>query len=358
MKSRHGLVSVVTLCLAVVSCSAKSIGIAPPSNVAQTGTPRIISSQRGSNLVENKFEKGQNKELRDADYDTYIDQDIVGQDRKLAKRLMKFMPKNQRGDFLYLGPGDHLVSNNRQLLAYAKITHGSVAGPGESTAIGRPSSRSISTTRQIRDYTSSCSPPNPPSAPRGAYLRFVSKCGFSAGWGFVSWPQGASNIPSGDAGHVYFEVAGMSGSLSEGGLEVYSDSSIAPYARITNQSSYVSLNNNSVRYVAGTEFGLFHGLAPNQLMYTIVGVATNLNPKALYLSHQAVNLANTAWLFYNAPYDMVGTGIDPAGKPAPCVGCSVSKVTSMGQNNVGSYYAIDGSWFGVTPAGENAIAWD
>lgn len=58
-------------------------------------------------------------------------------------------------------------------------------------------------------------------------MRLVSKCGFAAGWGFVEVPVNDSYFVPGDAGHLYFEVRGTSGSLTEGGFEVYSDASIA-----------------------------------------------------------------------------------------------------------------------------------
>jgi hypothetical protein len=168
---------------------------------------------------------------------------------------------------------------------------------------------------------------------------------------------------------LYWELQGSgnygnttgSKSLVEGGLEYYSDSSIAPYLRSTAVSTnggYVTMNNNSVRYVCGSTFAIWHGAtADGFTTFTEVGmVPTTIDPETEWVNSQDVSLINASWLFFAAPGDYTGSGIDRAGVNTPCLQCSISQVTSIAQNGT-STYNNDGSYFGVDNYGDNAINW-
>jgi hypothetical protein len=324
---------------------------------AQKATPNGQSIQKYSSGVANTFAAAQNAQLTDAALDSYIDATVQGADRALAHKLMKYMPAGQRGDFVYLGADGRLVSNNPSILQHVKLTDKRVSMTTDRAE--KPASATRST---MSGYSSSCSPPDPPYPAGGPYVRLVSKCGFAAGWGFVEVPPGDNYFVPGDAGHLYFEVRGTSGSLTEGGFEVYSDASIAPYLRSTAHSGnngYVDLTNGTARFIAGEQLAIFHGVTMDgAYIYTNSGsVPNNIDPRTAWITSQHIQLANSGWLFMPAPGDVHGAGVDPAGANGPCMGCSVSKVTSIAQNNV-STYSFDGSYFGVDNYGNNTIMWN
>jgi hypothetical protein len=203
-----------------------------------------LSASSGTTSIDgipNVFASAKGKPLTDADIDGYIDASVVGADRVLARHLMSLMPANHRGDFVYLSRAGHLVSNNPIWAARAKITRGTLerATPGSASR------------RHKADYSDTCSPPNPPTRAGGPYVRLVSTCGFSAGWGFVSVPHGTSRFGAGEAGHLYFEIqAPNQGTTTEGGFEYYNDASIAPYGRST-AAEYASTNNGYLQLTNG-----------------------------------------------------------------------------------------------------------
>jgi hypothetical protein len=170
-----------------------------------------------------------------------------------------------------------------------------------------------------------------------------------------------------DSGDAYFEIQGPGGNAVEGGIEYYSDSSIAPYLRSSTAGSggFVTMTNNSNRYFAGEILGIFHGLTPNistmggtgNLAYTLVGaLSSTQDPETDFVDSIVVQLVNPSWLFYTAPSDMMGAGVDAAGVTTACSRCSVSQVTSIAQNGIITY-GLDGSYFGVDLNGNDTIQW-
>jgi hypothetical protein len=186
----------------------------------------------GRPAYSNLFSRAGTGTLQDADYDAYINTQLSVEERALAHRLMALEPPRLRGDFIYFGPNDHIVSNNQEWLSAATISHQGTQNQSTTRqSVSSASAMSSMTGRRgVADYSNSCSPPNPPSNPGGPYVRAVSQCGFVAGWGFVNVPGGTSSVADNDAGHLYFELQGPQYAV-EGGLEYYNDLSIAPYMR-------------------------------------------------------------------------------------------------------------------------------
>ncbi len=359
MSCRRGAALSAVLCLLLTACSGPSLaGLAPSRSLSvanrQTSSGPLAQPQYAPGIP-NIFAAAQNLALQDAALDSYIDRRVQGADRALARKLMKYMPANLRGDFVYVGADHRLITNNPAMLPYVKLT--SVPASGLAS-----SSRTASTRRATLGYSSSCSPPDPANPAGGPYVRLVSRCGFAAGWGFVKVPQGTSYFASGDAGHLYFEVRGTSGSLTEGGFEYYSDSSIAPYARstaVSGNNGYITLTNGTARFIANEQLAIFHGVTDDgAYIFTNSGaVPDNINPQTAWISSQQIQLVNSGWLFIPAPGDVRGAGTDPAGAYGPCMGCSITKVTSIAQNST-TTYSFDGSYFGVDGNGNNAIMWN
>jgi hypothetical protein len=305
--------------------------------------------------IPNIFASAKGKPIANADIDRYINASVAGADRVLARHLMSLMLANHRGDFIYLSRTGHLLSNNPIWAARATITRGTL----KRTASG-------SGGRRESDYSDNCSPPNPPAKVGGPYVRLVSTCGFSAGWGFVTVPHGTSGFNSGEAGHLYFEIqAPHQGTTTEGGFEYYSDASIAPYGRSTaaeyagSNNGYLQLTNGGARYLADSKLAIVHGLTDNaRYVYTDSGeLPAGLDPATAWISSQQFSLVNDGWLFFDAAGDMQGGGSDPLGHFTPCQLCSVSKVTSIAQNGTNSWNA-NGARFGVDGNGDNAIEWN
>ena len=364
MHTRQKLLCVVVALAVLMACAPRGGHTIPLTRAtAGTNAQPLGTGEFPGPSVANRFAAAQRKKLTDADIDSYIDSSVAGDDRKLARRLMNLMPSNRRGDFVYLSASGHVVTNNPKILPYVKVSYGHRSSGMTVGHVGAPIAAS-SAKRRTSDYTSSCSPPNPPSQAKGPYVRLVSLCGFAAGWGFVTLTPGTSSFASGDAGHLYFEIAApRQGNMTEGGFEVYSDNSIAPYARSTayaGNNGYISLTNGSARYFAGQRMAVFHGLTDSgTIVFTNSGlVPSNIDPEQAWVSSEKFQLQNSGWLFFDSPPDMRGQGgSDPLGNFAPCVGCSVSKVTSIAQNNTDSY-TEDGSFFGLDQYYQNAIIWE
>ncbi|MGA7570839.1 MAG: hypothetical protein WCC70_12065 [Candidatus Aquilonibacter sp.] len=318
-----------------------------------------VAHQTSAQSAPNLFAEGRGLSLTDSDLDTYIDPAVTGNDRVLAHKFMAMMPPNQRGDFVYLASDGHLVSNNPAALPFVTVTHSTE--PVAQATMSRTDTSSPATHRM--DYSNSCSPPNPPSSPGGPYARNVSECTFTAGLGFVNVPCGTTILASGDAGHLYFELQGSgigtgAKSLVEGGLEYYSDTSVAPYLRssaVSSNSGYVTMTNNSTRYGCGQNLVIEHGATSNgTYTYTQVGqLPSQYDPETSWVNYGIFTNNNASWLFLNQPGDITGSGIDYAGVSTPCQTCSISQVTSIAQNGLpsGTGYSVDGSWFGIDQNG-------
>ncbi len=203
-----------TLALALVylsACSQRPIGIVPPG----AKSPSKVSRAATPPQVPNLFATAVGKNLSDAAIDSYIDASIVGSDRKLAHTLLKMMPRNRRGDFIYYD-GKRLLSNNLALLPYAQLTAWHSAVP---TAVA--STERVTTRSSPRKPASvgACSPPDPYTN-SGPYVREVGNCGFTGGWSIVNLKCGTTqlNTPYYENGYMYMEERAANGQFYEGGM--------------------------------------------------------------------------------------------------------------------------------------------
>ncbi|HEX3469200.1 MAG TPA: hypothetical protein VHT05_14060, partial [Candidatus Elarobacter sp.] len=168
------------ICIALPACSMQPVGSLPQARGIGPGTESTArATQYFANGIKNVFASAQNATLSEADFDSYIDKSVQGSDRIVARRLMRYMPANLRGDFVYVGSDGRLISNNPLLLSHAQLTLTPRTASSSITGRGPEGSREVS------GYSSSCSPPDPPTNGHGPYVRLVSLCGFAAGWGFV-----------------------------------------------------------------------------------------------------------------------------------------------------------------------------
>ena len=336
-------------------------------------------------VVPNKFAAERRPQLGDADLDRYIDSSVTGADRTLARSLMRLMPPSERGDFVYLKPGNQILTNNLALLPYVKVTMSS-ATPATTSGVRPAAARQISSfgnTRKPKNYPSCI--PQTPSSPMGALAQMFSYCGFSAGFAFVQVPGGYTNLegPPNEAGYLYFEIfsANSATNTAEGGFEYDDDNHIHPYAAVSNQGR-VQINNSSATYQHDNLLGTMTGVtqvgssSSGAIIFTVSGLAPSaFNPALNWLTGTPFTLQNAAWQFIPVPASagFWDPGYDPVGNATGCQGCSTARVTTIAQNagvftNPNNYqdnpncnygtWCQDGSFFGVDLVnGYNVIWW-
>lgn len=355
MKLFRGLVILtLTVASAAIFSGCHGSSRAIPSTIL-SGASKSHSAA-SSAAVPDMFSKARGLVLADGDLDKYISPGLPSADRALAHRLMKQMPPLQRGDFVYLSRSGHLVSNNAALLREIVVTQSSthsVASGHVATGLPVGSVHPHSSLRPLYDAPCTGNPPNPPPTPDGAYVREVSQCGFTGGLAFVNVPCGYSNFNSGDAGYLYFELVGRSQSLTEGGVQYNSDSSLQPYMRSTAYGYLTTtMNDYNQHYTCGQDIVMAAGATSDGTdTYVEIGlVPSSCDPEQNFCEQQEFTPSQVAWLFYAAPGDYTGSGVDGAGFNTPCTSCTIARVTAIGQSGVATY-SEDGSYFGTLPGG-------
>jgi hypothetical protein len=354
-----GILTMAGLLCVIGNGCAHSSGVIPVSN-----TRTALNDGR---FVTALFEKAKGRVLKDADYDQYIDPSVTGADRALARKLMKLMPANARGDFVYYDPNTgRLISNNRDLVRQAVVTRGWVTD--KPRPVTPTITQSIARSPRVH-YVDSCSPKDPYTG-SGPYYRMVSKCGFAGGLGVVNIPCNSSYMPSGDSGYVYFELANGARSdsyLIEGGLNYNSDyyntsdpqhTGIVPYFRSTFGQQYTNLNETGFHYSCTLPFMIAHGMvnAPastSKYTYTYTAqLGPDFNPFAFWQGTKYLDFQHPFWAFYGTPTSLDHPSVDAANVPTPCSTCSISRVTSIAQ----PIDRNDGAYFGTTNSGSQ-IHW-
>ncbi|MBV8151131.1 MAG: hypothetical protein JO101_00715 [Candidatus Eremiobacteraeota bacterium] len=315
--------------ITLIDCSSHSSML--PATRADRAQSLQVASGSFSELV--------GKNITAADIESHIDVQVTGADRDLARRLMRMMPKNMRGDFVYFGSPGHIVSNKLALRDSVLFAPETASSPTPTPAIGLTAAN-----RRTLDFSNSCSPPHP-FAGSGPYIRAVSQCGVTAEVGYVTLACSTTQITPQETGDFYDEIRGGSGSLAEGGLQYNSDTNIQPYHRTKGTYDSGTYVVGGVRYQCGTPMGIFSGVLPDgSEAYTAVGIPTE-SPSTNYISPNNVTWTNSTWGFWPQPGDYASTpGNDGNGFHTPCTACSISMVTSIAQSIEN---LADGSFLGI-----------
>jgi hypothetical protein len=337
---------IIAALFALGGCSHGGGHVVPAAQTSAQSAAQIPALASNA-PVRNIFEAARNKTLRDADLDKYIDPSVNGADRVLARKLMRIMPPNQRGDFVWFDPATgHRVSNNSALLAATAV------GPRLHLPKTTPAIASSVQKRHVRDYSNPCGPDQPHEG-TGPYGRMLSKCGFTGGIGFVNVECNMTFLNSGDQGNLYFELTNGPGITSEGGLQYNSDSSVQPYIAGLSQQLYGYTN----KYTCGQDLGIYYGevYGQNVVFVEIGNVPSSYDPRRFWSGAQYIALNNAAWRFEPSPTAFYNShGADAAGVPSPCMNCAIAKVTSIAQHGDHD----DGSYFGVDIVNDlDAIHW-
>ena len=139
------------------------------------------------------------------------DPSVVGSDRKLAIRLLRFMPASSRGDFVYVDPANGKIIYESARVSERKLTP-TVVAP---VIIVEQLVNAASSVRQTRSYP-------PVGGGGGTYIRHYSAQGVNAASGYATVPCNA-RLSGGDHGFMYFNAYSQSssGSVIDAGLEIY-----------------------------------------------------------------------------------------------------------------------------------------
>jgi hypothetical protein len=225
----------------LLSCSIVLLAFAACSGNANTGTlvPQISQARGGpgvrlsSSSSPESFASLVGKDITDTDIERFIDKEIVGADREFAKKLMRSMPKNARGDFVYISQSGTILSN--RLVIRDSFVREDLHLPNDP----RPFAK------QPDSY------PPPPTCCMGPYIREYSQVGVTATTAYVFVPCGDSIFNSGDEGVLYSGGFGESTSAIDAGLQYNNDLSIQPFI-FTNYPPNASWANQSQHYQCNT----------------------------------------------------------------------------------------------------------
>jgi len=111
---RRYLCLLMAAVLAISACTSRTTSL-PSVRDATGNVHRLMGAGHPQQLFPNTFAAAQGKNLSDADLDNYINARLSPQDRALAHKLMKFMPVNQRGDFVAVTSDGRIISNKTDL---------------------------------------------------------------------------------------------------------------------------------------------------------------------------------------------------------------------------------------------------
>lgn len=262
----------------------------------------------------------------DEDFDRFVDPSVTGSDRKLAIRLLRFMPASSRGDFVYVDPANGKIISNRPELAKGIRLH-------RQSLLRASSSGNVvnaaSSVRQTRSYP-------PVGGGGGSYIRHYSAQGVNAASGYATVPCDA-RLSGGDHGFMYFNAYSQnsSGSVIDAGLEIYPGNIPHPFI---NEGGYLYSGWTDENYTwnCGEHLGIFYGVITGQGISVLMIGRPDFDPTVYQFPPSSSTWRHAAWNFYPAPTALTqGFGIWN-GLSSECMGCSVAKMFSIGPANPGS----------------------
>lgn len=272
-----------------------------------------------------------------SDVDRFIDPSVTGADRKLAEQLMWSMPLDKRGDFVYIRKDGTILSNRPE---FARgVAHENYTLPADLA----PASRK----------TDSLVPSPGADIGTGPYFREQSQNGLTALLATVTLEcddeaLAVDKYGFADNGFAYSGGSGYNGSSVDAGLQYNPDGGIQPFisytagAQWTNQSQHYYCNSTTTGNY-GT-IGIFFGEMPSgNMMFLATGLPEN-PPSQSSAWPSTTNWDDSAWVYFDTPGDWYEPGTDAVGQPTVCYGCTVKRITSIGQKGGEDFW--DNSCFG------------
>jgi hypothetical protein len=264
----------------------------------------------------------------DADFDRFVDPAVMGSDRQLAIRFLRFMPANMRGDFVYVDPATQKVFSNRpELVKGIRLQNRPLLH-----ATGTPNTPGTgSSVRQTRSYP-------PVGGSGGPYIRHYSAQGVNAASGYATVPCDA-RLSGGDHGFMYFNAysPNSGGSVVDAGLEVYPGN--VPYPFINEAGHgylYSGWTDENYTWNCGEHLGIFYGVIPGQGTLVLMIGRPDFDPTVYQFPPGSSTWRHAAWNFSPAPSDLTQGFGTWNGLTSECTGCSVAKMFSISPANPGS----------------------
>ena len=300
------------------------------------------------------FGEARNIALRtDADYGRFVDRGIEGTNRAIAIKLLRIMPPGMRGDFVYIQPNHHILSNRLGFESHVRFI---------------PSKQARRRAASTPERGHAMKPNWPPQGGiGGAYLRYYSNQGANAGYGYATLPCDSYYTRGGgqgEAGNMYFNAYSptSSGSIADAGITQNSTSITAPnYTAAQTSVAFVSVSgqpwdpgtwvNENQRWGCGYPLGIMYGtylpnLATKAVSFLAVGVP-DFDPTQVALPPAQSQWNQAAWDFFDTPSALLDNKLTTwNGTLSPCMGCSVARMYTISQNFAGSSFVKDGSCFG------------
>jgi hypothetical protein len=245
------------------ACGSRNVAMPSTApTVGPTGVPipaSAIRSTKAMGLQSNggamtSFGDVVGQDLADTDYDKFIDKAVTGSDRQRALKYLKLMPKNLRGDFVYVDVSNgKILSNRTDLVSKVKLR-----AAGKATAQERALA-AVGQTRRPMSY------PPTGGASTGLYIRWYSPQGMNALWGYATPPCDAQfNNPSADTGYMYFNA--YSGNSQTGGSVVdagvaqglypHNSQTLNAYINVTGNFLYSGWTNETQTYQCSSSLHL------------------------------------------------------------------------------------------------------
>lgn len=269
----------------------------------------------------------------DADFDRFVDPQVTGPDRTLAIKLLRQMPPNMRGDFIYYD-GKRVLSNRIELTTKAHLSNATPIA-------GANNERSAMSARKTMAY-----PPTGGSG--GPYLRHYSAQGVTAAMAYATVPCDI-NLTSGDSGYMYFNAysAGSAGSVEDAGLWVHQNGGPAystPFVNLGSNGGYWYHNwtDEQYQYSCGSPVGIFYGTQMNGLSHLLVGIP-DYDPTTYSLPPESSTWHHGAWTFWTPNTQLTSPTGTWEGMTTPCTTCSVARMTTISPGNTSG----DSSCFGL-----------
>jgi len=279
------------------------------------------------------------QDLADGDYDKFVDHSIVGADRKMAIDFLRMMPKNMRGDFVYVDPAvGKILSNRVDLVGNIKFTD-------LSSSKQQSLNRTMSSTRHAMSYP-------PEFGNGGPFIRNYSYQGENALYGYAT-PPCDTNIPSRDSAGMYFNAySGNSGGsvLDAGlaqGLAPYDNQTLNAFINIAGAGNgylFHGWTNLNQTWHCGTHLGMMFGTLVGGTMEMLAIGVPNYDPTQYQLPPSLAIWSNAAWNFFPVP-TALRTGANPGtwnDIPSPCLSCYVARMFTIAEAGGGP----DGSCYG------------
>lgn len=354
--SAYALLIAVCTLLPMVAAAQGSVTGKEPALVSNGG---MLSS----------FSEADNVKLTlDADFGRFVDPQITGRYRSLAISLLRYMPVNLRGDFIYIMPNGSILSN-RMGLAFAARR---IPAPIAQALRRNKYAKAMQSTRDSRVSKSRMLGEKPLAYPPtggtgGAYIRTYSTQNINAAYGYV-YPPCDVSLQSGESGNAYFNAYDSNGGdVVDAGIGTSIDAATTgnalsvAFVNIGNGNYYnYGWTNHSQTYSCGTPVGIMYGTlpSPNQNTSALLTGVPDYDPTQMILPPATATWTPASWTFFPTNSALLVNPDSWNGIASNCSGCSVGRMVTIAQPPNTANVVYDNSCYGnCNTSGYGDVYW-